>query len=99
MAREGHEVILLEKNSSLGGRARQLVRDGFRFDMGPTFYWMPDLIERFFADFGQKPQDHFTLRRLDPSYEIVFAEGNRIALPAGEQAVTALFEEIEKRFG
>lgn len=99
MAREGHEVILLEKNSSLGGRARQLVRDGFRFDMGPTFYWMPDLIERFFADFGQKPQDHFTLRRLDPSYEIVFAEGNRIALPAGEQAVAALFEEIEPGSG
>lgn len=99
MAREGHEVVLLEKNDALGGRARQLVRDGFRFDMGPTFYWMPDIIERFFADFGKRPQDYYTLMRLDPSYEIVFDRDDRIALPAGRQAVEALFERIEPGSG
>lgn len=95
MAREGHEVVLLEKNAAPGGRARQYVRDGFRFDMGPTFYWMPDVIERFFADFGKTPQDYYDLMLLDPSYEIVFGPGDRIALPAGRHAVKALFERME----
>lgn len=95
MAREGHEVVLLEKNESLGGRARQLLRNGFRFDMGPTFYWMPDIIERFFADFGKKPQDFYSLIRLDPSYELIFGRNDRIGLPAGPRAIGELFERIE----
>lgn len=95
MAREGHEVLLLEKNASIGGRARQLVRDGFRFDMGPTFYWMPDIVEGFFADFGKRPQDYFELVRLDPSYELVFGKDDRIALPAGKHRVEELFEQTE----
>lgn len=99
MAREGHEVILLEKNASPGGRARQYVRDGFRFDMGPTFYWMPDIIERFFADFGKTPQDYYTLMRLDPAYEIVFGRDDRIALPAGPRAAGEMFERIEPGSG
>lgn len=99
MAREGHEVILLEKNAALGGRARQFVRDGFRFDMGPTFYWMPDVIERFFADFGKSPQDYYDLIRLDPSYEIVFGKGDRFGLPAGQRAIEKLFERIEPGSG
>lgn len=99
MAHEGHEVVLLEKNAAPGGRARQFVREGFRFDMGPTFYWMPDVIERFFADFGKTPQDYYELSRLDPSYQIVFGPGDRIALPAGRQAVEALFERVEPGSG
>lgn len=99
MAREGHEVVLLEKNAALGGRARQYVRDGFRFDMGPTFYWMPDVVERFFADFGKTPQDYYALSRLDPSYEIVFGPGDRMALPAGSDAVETLFERVEPGSG
>lgn len=99
MAREGHEVVLLEKNASIGGRARQLVRDGFRFDMGPTFYWMPDIVERFFADFGKRPQDYYDLQRLDPSYELVFGKDDRIALPAGRHRVEELFERTETGSG
>ncbi|WP_418991959.1 phytoene desaturase family protein [Alistipes sp.] len=99
MARAGHEVVLLEKNAAPGGRARQLVRDGFRFDMGPTFYWMPDLIEAFFADFGKTPKDYYELLRLDPSYEIVFGPDDRLALPAGPRAVGELFERIEPGSG
>lgn len=99
MAREGHDVVLLEKNNAIGGRARQFINQGFRFDMGPTFYWMPDLIERFFADFGKKPQDFYTLTRLDPAYELVFDRDDRIALPAGTKAVEALFEGIEPGSG
>ncbi len=99
MARAGHEVVVLEKNATPGGRARQFVRGEFRFDMGPTFYWMPDLFERFFADFGRRPQDYYRIFRLDPSYEIVFGEDDRIALPAGAEAAAALFERVEPGSG
>jgi phytoene desaturase len=50
------KVTIYEKNETVGGRARQLIKDGFTFDIGPTWYWMPDVFERFFADFNKKPQ-------------------------------------------
>jgi phytoene desaturase len=59
LAKNGHEVEVFEKNNSLGGRARQLKRDGFTFDMGPSWYWMPDIFERFFNDFNKKPSDYY----------------------------------------
>ena len=99
LAQAGHEVVVVEKNASVGGRAREFERAGFRFDMGPTFYWMPDIFERFFADFGKRPQDYYRLVRLDPSYQIVFGEGDRIEVPAGEAAAKALFERIEPGSG
>lgn len=99
MARAGHEVTVLEKNDTTGGRARQWVRDGFRFDRGPTFYWMPDVFERFFADFGKKPSDYYTLTRLDPGYAIHFGPDNRIEQPAGAAALEAAFERIEPGSG
>ena len=58
LAKAGFDVIIFEKNSTIGGRARQLKRDGFTFDIGPTWYWMPDVFERFFADFGKNPSDY-----------------------------------------
>ena len=70
LAKEGFDVTVYEKNSTLGGRSRVLEKDGFKFDMGPTFYWMPDIFENFFSDFGKSASDFYELIRLDPGYEI-----------------------------
>jgi phytoene dehydrogenase-like protein len=65
MAKAGWKVTVIEKNATPGGRARRLMADGFTFDMGPSFYWMPDVFERFFAQFDKKVSDYYTLQRLD----------------------------------
>lgn len=96
LARHGFDVEVLEKNGGAGGRAGVWREGGFTFDMGPSFYWMPDVFERFFAAFGTKPADHYELRRLDPSYRIVFGLGNELALPAAREAQRHLFETIER---
>ena len=57
LAQSGHQVTVYEKNATIGGRARQLKSDGFTFDMGPSWYWMPDVFDRFFADFGKKTSE------------------------------------------
>ncbi|HEX4875414.1 MAG TPA: FAD-dependent oxidoreductase, partial [Chitinophagaceae bacterium] len=75
MARDGWDVTVLEKNPTPGGRARQLKENGFTFDMGPSFYWMPDIFERYFAQFGKKVSDYYQLERLDPSYRVYWDEG------------------------
>ena len=72
LAQAGHQVSLYEKNSSVGGRARQLKKDGFTFDIGPSWYWMPDVFDRFFADFGKKTSDYYQIDKLDPAYKIFF---------------------------
>ena len=64
LAKAGYEVSILEKNSSVGGRARLLTKNGFKFDIGPTWYWMPDVFEKFFADFNKKTSDFFDLQKL-----------------------------------
>lgn len=96
MAKEGYEVELFEKNSSLGGRARQLEINGFRFDMGPTFYWMPDVFESFFEDFGSTVDENYRLVRLDPGYEIYFGKGGRINIHKSLDQLIETFEGIEK---
>ncbi|RQG96610.1 phytoene desaturase family protein [Natrarchaeobius chitinivorans] len=75
LADAGAEVRVVEKNDQLGGRASRLERDGFRFDMGPSWYLMPDVFERFFADFDRTPSDYYELTQLDPHYRIFFKEG------------------------
>jgi phytoene desaturase len=75
MAKAGWSVSVIEKQSTPGGRARQLTEDGFTFDMGPSWYWMPDVFERYFAQFGKQVSDYYTLHRLDPSYRIYWDEG------------------------
>ncbi|PKP13528.1 MAG: hypothetical protein CVU08_04975 [Bacteroidetes bacterium HGW-Bacteroidetes-3] len=72
LAKAGYEVTILEKNSSVGGRARLLTKDGFKFDIGPTWYWMPDVFEKFFADFDKKPSDFYDLEKLAPAYQVYF---------------------------
>lgn len=95
LAREGYKVRILEKNEGLGGRARTFAADGFRFDMGPSWYWMPEVFERFFNDFGTTAADHYQLVRLDPSYEIVFGKGDSMDVPANTKDLYALFERLE----
>ena len=77
LGKRGYEVTLLEKNPLLGGRANYFEADGFRFDMGPSWYLMPDVFEHFFALLGERVSDHLQLRRLDPSYRIAFRGTDR----------------------
>ena len=75
LAQKGYEVTVLEKQEGPGGRGRQWKSEGFTFDMGPSWYWMPDVFETFFSHFGKKPSDYYTLERLDPSYSIFYEDG------------------------
>lgn len=95
LAQKGFAVTVLEKNAEPGGRARIWQQNGFTFDMGPSFYWMPDVFERYFARFGQRSADHYDLVRLDPSYSIVFEGGERWSIPAERAALRAFFESKE----
>ncbi|MCY0968574.1 phytoene desaturase family protein [Chryseobacterium wangxinyae] len=94
-AKQGNEVHVFEKNSSLGGRARKFVTDnGYVFDMGPSWYWMPDIIEDFFKDFGKKTLDYFELQPLNPQFEMVFSDGT-MQIPHDYQEMKNLFEATE----
>lgn len=99
LAKAGHEVCVVEKNNYIGGRARQLKRDGFTFDMGPSFYWMPDIFERFFADFGYTPNDFYTLEKLDPAYKVYFEGGDSIQIGSTKEAIIETFERVEQGSG
>ncbi|RYY16415.1 MAG: FAD-dependent oxidoreductase, partial [Chitinophagaceae bacterium] len=68
LAKAGVQVTVLEKQAGPGGRAAQLKAQGFIFDMGPSWYWMPDVFDRLFGEFGKKTSDYYRLTRLDPSY-------------------------------
>ncbi len=94
LARDGHQVTIYEKNDTVGGRARRLERDGFTFDIGPSWYWMPDIFERFFADFGKTPADYYQLDKLDPAYTVVFKDG-KIDIGSSLAEIKKTFEEIE----
>ena len=98
MAKAGWQVQVLEKNSMPGGRARKMLIDGFTFDMGPSWYWMPDVFEHFFNQFGRKVSDYYTLERLDPSYRVYWPDGP-IDIPADYNQLRALFESIETGSG
>ena len=96
LAKDGYKVTVLEKNSTLGGRARQYIKDDFIFDIGPTWYWMPDVFERFFADFGKKPLDYYILEKLKPAYQVYFEENSSITIPGSLNEIYDVFEEEEK---
>lgn len=99
LAQAGYEVQVFEKNKHLGGRAQVFEKDGFRFDMGPTWYWMPDIFERFFADFGKQTADYYQLERLNPAYRVYFGEADYIDIAADIEQIKATFEAIEKDSG
>ncbi|AUS06400.1 phytoene desaturase family protein [Pseudotamlana carrageenivorans] len=95
LAQAGYQVTILEKNKTVGGRARQLLRDGFTFDIGPTWYWMPDVFEKFFSDFNKKPSDFYELEKLDPAYQVYFDEADAITIPGHLEAIYKVFENEE----
>jgi phytoene desaturase len=92
----GHEVHVLEKNSIPGGRARQITtEDGYVFDMGPSWYWMPDVFEKYFSDFGFDVKDLYQLQLLDPSFEVVYKNKEKLSIPENYAALRRLFEKVE----
>ncbi len=99
LARLGYDVTILEKNDSIGGRARQFSESGFTFDMGPSWYWMPDVFDSFFEHFGKKVSDYYELERLDPSYQVVYGPGDEMVIPADMGELEALFNSIEPGAG
>lgn len=98
LAAAGIRVQVVEQADTAGGRARAFSAKGFTWDMGPSWYWMPDVFERFFARFGKKPSDYYELLRLDPSYHVVW-EDETVAIPADMAALKALFEKYEAGSG
>jgi phytoene desaturase len=99
LAQGGFDVTVLEKNSSPGGRARKFAENGFTFDMGPSWYWMPDVFDKFFALFNKTPQDYYQLQRLDPSYRFYFGKDEIVDVPATFSEIVAIFEKEEAGAG
>jgi phytoene desaturase len=95
LAKQGYDVCIYEKNDQAGGRARIWEKDGFRFDMGPSWYWMPDVFENYFALFGKKVSDFYELIRLDPGYRIYFSKEEVMDIPASMTELEQLFETYE----
>ena len=96
LAKLGYDVTILEKNAHVGGRAQQLHKDGFVFDMGPTFYWMPDVFEKFFNDFNKTATDYYELEKLSPGYKIYFNQNDSISISDKFDEIVETFESIEK---
>jgi phytoene desaturase len=95
LARDGYDVTVIEKNDLVGGRARKFETGGFLFDMGPSWYWMPEVFENYFNDFGKKVSDFYELIRLDPGYRMVFSKEEHIDVPAGIDDLYGIFNRIE----
>ncbi len=96
LAKAGYEVVVYEKNATIGGRARQLQAQGFTFDIGPTWYWMPDVFESFFADFNKKPSDYYILEKLTPAYKVYFSPTDFVEIADNIEDIAKSFEGIEK---
>ena len=99
LAQQGNSVTIYEKNPTIGGRARQFRKEGFTFDMGPSWYWMPDVFERFFQDFNKKPSDYYELVKLNPAYRVYFGINDFISIYDNLEDIKSAFEEIEKGSG
>lgn len=99
LAKKGFDVTVFEKNTLPGGRARKFEAQGFHFDMGPSWYWMPDVFEKYFNNFGKTTADFYELVRLDPSYRIFFGKNDYLDIPSGVDKVQTLFEQLESGSG
>lgn len=96
LAKAGNNVTIYEKNTTVGGRARQFKKEGFTFDIGPTWYWMPDVFEKFFADFDKTPSDYYELIKLNPAYSVYFGENDFITIEDTLDKICKAFEKEEK---
>jgi phytoene desaturase len=99
LAKKGHKVTVIEKNPSIGGRARRMTADGFTFDMGPSWYWMPDVFDSWFEQLGRNRSDYYQIKRLGPSYRIFFQDGGYIDIPTSTEELIQLFEQEEPGAG
>lgn len=99
LAQQGNKVTIYEKNDTIGGRARQFKKDGFTFDMGPSWYWMPDVFERFFNDFSKQTSDYYQLIKLNPAYRVYFGINDFINIYDNLEEIKSTFENIEKGSG
>src|SRR5512146_3042862 len=95
LARHGFDVTVLEKNEKPGGRANQIIRDGHRFDTGPTLFLMPEVWAETFAALGESMSDHLQLKRIDPTYKIYFEDGVRLELTSDIGSMQTQLEKIE----
>jgi phytoene desaturase len=95
LAKDGFNVTIYEKNAAVGGRASKFTKQGFTFDMGPSWYWMPDIFDKFFADFGRKTAEFYTLDKLSPAYKIFFSD-DIITIGDSMDKICEEFERIEK---
>jgi phytoene desaturase len=96
LAKAGYEVTILEKNPTIGGRARQFIKDGFTFDIGPTWYWMPDVFDSFFNDFNKTTSDYYELEKLNPGYQVYFDVLESILIGDSLDEICQVFEKEEK---
>ena len=95
LAKKGYQVNIIEKNKQPGGRARKIVDKGFVFDMGPSWYWMPDVFEKFFKNFDKSPQDYYDLTLLEPGFQMIFDDQTAIEIPAEYEKLEQVFEKLE----
>lgn len=99
LAKKGIQVEVHEKNDSVGGRARVFKSDGFTFDMGPSWYWMPDMIDKIFKDLGEERSDYFELIRLDPAYQVFWGDNSVTKIPAQMEDLCLEFDRMEEGGG
>ena len=99
LAKNGHNVSVYEKNEMEGGRARTFKAEGFVFDMGPSWYWMPELIDQIFEELGEKREDYLDLVRLNPSYKVFWNDGSSTSIPASINELYQLFDGLEQDGG
>jgi len=99
LAQQGYSVVVIEKNEQIGGRARMFEAEGFKYDMGPSWYWMPDVFERFFQDFGKKVADYYSLLKLSPGFQIIFQDQTSFPISNDLEELELSFENLEKGSG
>lgn len=99
LSKEGFKVTVFEKNEMPGGRCQIFKAEGFTFDMGPSWYWMPDLIDQLFADLGEKREDYYSIKRLDPGYQVFWKDNTSSQIPADKAQLSQLFDKLEERGG
>ncbi|MCH2230622.1 MAG: phytoene desaturase family protein [Crocinitomicaceae bacterium] len=99
LAKKGHQVIVYDKNNMPGGRSQFFESDGFTFDMGPSWYWMPDVIDRMFDELGEKRTDYFKITRLNPAYQVFWNDRTSTNIPSNHEELISLFDAFEKDGG
>lgn len=99
LGKSGHKVTVFEKNSQVGGRSQTFHEKGFTFDMGPSWYWMPELIDKMFTELGEKREDYYSLHRLDPSYRVFWENAEKTDVPAKMEDLKTLFDSFEEKGG